>query len=194
MNYKTTCRIFTTAFGKCAIIFRQAGKSIKIIRIFVSPKKGTIEDVITASFPDVVEGNHKSIEKLINGIQEYFNGKKLSFSLNLLDLSVCKSFQLKVLRVERTIPYGKAASYGWIARKLNSKAYQGVGTGLSTNPFPIIIPCHRAIKSNRDVGEYQGGKTMKRMLLELEGVRFDHDGKVAKEDFLDFCEGNNDCG
>jgi len=53
-----------------------------------------------------------------------------------------------------------------------------VGNALAKNPFPIIIPCHRAIKTNGDLGGFQGGVKMKRALLEQEGIKFSNQGKV----------------
>jgi methylated-DNA-[protein]-cysteine S-methyltransferase len=55
---------------------------------------------------------------------------------------------------------------------------------LANNPFPIIIPCHRAVRSNRTLGGYQGGLAMKRALLEMEGIRFDDTGRIATKDFF----------
>ena len=55
---------------------------------------------------------------------------------------------------------------------------RAVGGALARNPFPIIIPCHRAIKSNGELSGFRGGLKMKRALLELEGVEFSQDGRV----------------
>ena len=71
------------------------------------------------------------------------------------------------------------STYGRIARSLGMpNAARAVGTALSRNPFPIIIPCHRAIRSNGELGGFRGGLEMKRALLELEGVEFSATGKV----------------
>ena len=83
--------------------------------------------------------------------------------------------------MEHTIPMGKTASYSWIARKIGTNAIRAVGTALARNPFPIVIPCHRAVRSDRTLGGFQGGILMKRRILEMEGVQFDAYGKVAPE-------------
>ena len=56
-----------------------------------------------------------------------------------------------------------------------NKAYRAVGTALGKNPFPIIIPCHRVVKSNMSIGEYGGGSEMKKEILKNEGVRIKGD-------------------
>ena len=56
-----------------------------------------------------------------------------------------------------------------------------VGNALAKNPFPIVIPCHRAIKTNGELGGYQGGVEMKRTLLEMEGIEFSDKGKVITD-------------
>ncbi|MCK7468651.1 MAG: MGMT family protein [Desulfosudis oleivorans] len=58
-------------------------------------------------------------------------------------------------------------------------AVRAVGQALATNPFPIIVPCHRAVRSSGELGGYQGGPAMKRALLEREGVAFDAAGRVV---------------
>ncbi|MBE9507936.1 MAG: MGMT family protein, partial [Chloroflexi bacterium] len=68
---------------------------------------------------------------------------------------------------------------GRIARHLGVKGgARAVGRALARNPFPIVIPCHRAIRSNGELGGYQGGLEMKRALLEGEGIEFTQRGKV----------------
>ena len=59
-----------------------------------------------------------------------------------------------------------------------SNGARAVGNALANNPFPLIVPCHRAIRSDRHLGGYQGGLEMKRALLETEGIAFDKAGRV----------------
>jgi methylated-DNA-[protein]-cysteine S-methyltransferase len=63
------------------------------------------------------------------------------------------------------------------------RAARAVGTALARNPFPVIIPCHRAIRGDGTLGGFGGGLKMKRALLEMEGVRFDRYGKVMDDCF-----------
>jgi len=63
-------------------------------------------------------------------------------------------------------------------------AARAVGNALANNPFPIIIPCHRAIRSDRSLGGYQGGLEMKRTLLGMEGIEFDDSGRAVTDNFF----------
>ena len=72
------------------------------------------------------------------------------------------------------------STYQRIAGHLgHPRAARAVGTALAHNPFPIIVPCHRAIRSNGTLGGFQGGVEMKRALLEMEGVLVDGSGRVV---------------
>ena len=72
------------------------------------------------------------------------------------------------------------STYGRLAGQLGlSKASRAVGNSLARNPFPIVIPCHRAVRSDGELGGYQGGAGMKRALLEMEGIEFLQSGKVV---------------
>lgn len=78
-------------------------------------------------------------------------------------------FTKKVYRVVLTIPIGEVRTYKWVAEKIgHPKAYRAVGQALKRNPYPLIIPCHRVIKSNTELGGYSRGKKVKKMLLDLE--------------------------
>ena len=78
------------------------------------------------------------------------------------------------------IPRGRVSTYKRIAAHLGSPTgARAVGNALAGNPFPIIIPCHRAVRSDMSLGGYQGGLSMKRRLLEMEGITFDDTGRIA---------------
>jgi len=81
------------------------------------------------------------------------------------------SFQKKVLEVVKTIPYGEARTYKWVAKKMgNPKAARAVGQALKRNPYPVIIPCHRVTRSDGKLGGYLKGTQKKRKLLKKEGA------------------------
>jgi len=78
-------------------------------------------------------------------------------------------FQKKVYTVVSQIPRGQVKTYAWVARRVkNPKATRAVGTALSRNPFPIIVPCHRVVNSDGSFGGYAFGEGLKRRLLEIE--------------------------
>lgn len=101
-------------------------------------------------------------------LKAYCSGHEVSFP-DELDLSSATPFQRKVWQTARLIPYGETRSYSWLAEKIGKpKAVQAIGQALSRNPLPIIIPCHRVIGSNGNLGGYSGGLEMKWRLLQLE--------------------------
>ncbi len=79
-------------------------------------------------------------------------------------------FQKEVLQEVAEIPYGETKTYKQIAEAIDSKAYRAVGTAIGKNPLPIIIPCHRVIKSDLSIGGFFGGTEMKKEILENEGI------------------------
>lgn len=94
------------------------------------------------------------------------------------------NFRQKVYEIVKTIPEGKVTTYKKIGEKLKSKAYQAIGQALKHNSDPINIPCHRVIKSNRNVGGYFGHinndiSKKKEELLISEGIKIVN-GKVDK--------------
>lgn len=80
-----------------------------------------------------------------------------------------RTFESAVLKEVLKIPFGSTRTYKWIARKIKyPKAYRAVGSVLRKNPFPLLIPCHRVVKSGGDAGEYSLGLRLKKELLFLE--------------------------
>ncbi|MEW5894993.1 MAG: MGMT family protein [Candidatus Omnitrophota bacterium] len=79
-------------------------------------------------------------------------------------------FQWKVLQAAMTIPFGETRSYQWVADQIGKpKAVRAVGTALRKNPFPLLVPCHRVIKSDGNSGKYGGcDDGRKKKLLEME--------------------------
>lgn len=109
----------------------------------------------------------KIIEQTESQLKEYFHGKRKSFDLSL-NLQGTE-FQKKVWKAVASIPYGKTLSYKELAEKIqNPKAVRAVGTANAKNPFCILIPCHRVIAHNGDLGGYSGGLMIKQKLLEIE--------------------------
>lgn len=88
-----------------------------------------------------------------------------------VDLSSIGDFQRKVLEKCSEIPPGEIRPYGWIAREIGSPgAVRAVGTALGRNPIPVLIPCHRVVRTDGRIGNYAYGSPMKRSLLEHEGL------------------------
>jgi methylated-DNA-[protein]-cysteine S-methyltransferase len=100
----------------------------------------------------------------------YFAGKLDSFDLPL-DWRLSGGFRQRVLRAINRIPYGQTRSYTEMARKAgNERAVRAAGSACGSNPIPLVVPCHRVLRTGGALGGYGGGLPMKQALLELEGV------------------------
>jgi methylated-DNA-[protein]-cysteine S-methyltransferase len=100
----------------------------------------------------------------------YFEGKLDRFDLPL-DWSLSDGFRLKVQRAIARIPYGETRSYLEMATIAgNERAVRAAGTACGRNPLPVVVPCHRVLRSGGGLGGYGGGLEMKRGLLELEAT------------------------
>ena len=96
------------------------------------------------------------------------------------DLSGLSPFERAVLAKTLEIPAGEVRPYGWVAREIGRpRAVRAVGSALGRNPVPVLIPCHRVVRSDGHVGNYGLGVPMKRTLLDAEGVDLDHLERLA---------------
>jgi methylated-DNA-[protein]-cysteine S-methyltransferase len=105
-------------------------------------------------------------------LEEYFEGGRREFDVPL-DWSLTGStFRRRVLERTAKIPYGATASYRDVASAAgNERAVRAAGTALGANPIPIVVPCHRVLRSGGALGGYGGGLEAKRFLLDLEAGR-----------------------
>lgn len=101
-------------------------------------------------------------------LDEFFNGKRKEFYIDL-DIQGTE-FEKEIYRTLLDVRYGDVTTYKELAQKSgHPKAYRAVGTALKKNKIPIIIPCHRVLKSDESLGNYNGGKWRKEKLLNIEG-------------------------
>lgn len=118
------------------------------------------------------ELNHVPSELLIEAahqLSEYFAGKRQSFDLPLAPEGT--PFQQQVWQALQAIPFGETRSYGDLAASIGKPgAARAVGRANNRNPLSILIPCHRIIGADGALVGYGGGLTIKRRLLELEGI------------------------
>lgn len=99
---------------------------------------------------------------------EYFDGRRTGFDL-AVDLRLAHGFRLEVLEHLREIGYGTTESYTVVAAAAGSpRAVRAVGTACATNPVPVVVPCHRVVRSDGTPGAYRGGPEAKQTLLDLE--------------------------
>lgn len=103
-------------------------------------------------------------------LDEYFTGRRRTFEVPL-DWRLSAGFRRSVLSHLREIGYGHTATYAAVAQLAgNPKAVRAVGTACATNPLPIVVPCHRVVRSDGRTGGYLGGEDAKRTLLSLEAA------------------------
>jgi methylated-DNA-[protein]-cysteine S-methyltransferase len=171
-----------TIFGDVGIVWRVQGGDATVVRIFLPARDKATEDLILRSFPGAVRRSREAPKRVARIIQDVAAGREVSFSENILDMLLCGEFQRRVLRRLMRIPRGRVSTYGRIAEKSGaSRGARAVGNALAMNPYPIIIPCHRVIRSDGSLGGFGGGLKMKKDLLVMEGVTFDAKGRVPAE-------------
>lgn len=103
-------------------------------------------------------------------LDEYFNRSRRTFDLSL-DWRLAAGFRSAVLHRLPEIGYGRTASYATVAALAGSpKAVRAVGTACAKNPLPVVVPCHRVVRSDGAMGGYLGGPEAKRLLLDLEAA------------------------
>jgi methylated-DNA-[protein]-cysteine S-methyltransferase len=101
-------------------------------------------------------------------LDEYFDGGRTAFELPL-DWRLSRGFRSRVLHAIASIPYGSTGTYRSVATAAGTpNAVRAAGTACATNPIPIIVPCHRVVRSDGTMGRYGGGEAAKRTLLEHE--------------------------
>ena len=104
-------------------------------------------------------------------LDEYFAGRRTQFDLPLDLSSVGGPFGRRILEACATIPFGETSSYAEMAQRAGSaRAVRAAGNALGANPIPIVVPCHRVLRSGGGMGGYTGGLERKAMLLRIEGV------------------------
>jgi methylated-DNA-[protein]-cysteine S-methyltransferase len=126
-------------------------------------------DLATRVSPRVLEAPAQ-LDEARRELDLYFAGKLTEFDLPL-DWQLSKDFRRKVLRAIARIPYGQTRSYTEMATSAgNERAVRAAGTACGTNPIPLVVPCHRVLRSGGALGGYGGGVPMKEGLLRLEGI------------------------
>src|ERR1700738_134363 len=112
----------------------------------------------------------RRLDEAAHQLDEYFAGKRRAFSLPV-DLQLAHGFRRSVLDHLRRIPYGVTKSYAAVARAAgNPSAVRAAASACSHNPLPLVVPCHRVVRSDGTTGEDLGGAEGKRALLAMEAA------------------------
>lgn len=119
-------------------------------------------------YPAVAEHDPVWLQKLAVDLGNYFNGEPVSFDCPL-DYDLYPPFFKEVLTVCAKIAYGQRRTYGWLAAEVGiPKAVRAVGQAMAKNRTPLVIPCHRVLRSDGGLGGFSGGLFWKKKLLALE--------------------------
>jgi O-6-methylguanine DNA methyltransferase len=140
------------------------------IRFIKELKAQHLIDALETQYHAVLVHDESFFTSLIDDLNQYLSGEIVRFR-QPVDLIEGSPFQQKVWVLVKEIPYGHTATYLQIAEKLGDPgAIRAVGGANGTNPIPIVIPCHRVVRSNGHLGGYGGGLEIKDYLLRLEGA------------------------
>jgi methylated-DNA-[protein]-cysteine S-methyltransferase len=129
----------------------------------------TLEELAAKVSPRVLE-SPRSTDGVRRELEEYFSGDRRSFTVQV-ELSLVHGFTRKVLEQTGRIPFGAVSTYREVATRAGSpRAVRAAGNALGSNPIPIVVPCHRVVRTGGGLGGYTGGLDRKIKLLQLEGV------------------------
>jgi methylated-DNA-[protein]-cysteine S-methyltransferase len=160
-------RTIATPIGELLL----AGTGRGLVRV-AFPQQG--HDEVLASLAQTVSPRilraPGRLDQVSRQLEEYFDGRRAVFDLPL-DFRLAAGFRRAVLAHLPAIPYGHTESYAQVAAAAgNPKAVRATGTACARNPLPVVVPCHRVVRSDGTAGGYAGGPDAKRALLALESA------------------------
>ena len=132
-------------------------------------RDNVLEELSRRLSPRILESARAS-DEVRRELDQYFAGERTRFDV-AVDRRLIGDFARKVLGATARVPFGRTTTYGEVATKIGSpRAARAVGNALGSNPIPIVIPCHRVLRSGGALGGYGGGVDRKQRLLRLEGA------------------------
>jgi methylated-DNA-[protein]-cysteine S-methyltransferase len=143
-----------------------------LVRVSYTDSRGpdpVLEELAERISPRVLEAPAR-LDPFRRELDEYFTGGRTEFDTPI-DWSHLSGFTRKVLRATARIPFGDTSTYAGVASRAGSpRATRAAGNALGANPMPVIVPCHRVLRTGGALGGYAGGPDRKEYLLRLEGV------------------------
>jgi methylated-DNA-[protein]-cysteine S-methyltransferase len=128
-----------------------------------------LEDLAARLSPRILEAPVR-LDQARRELDEYFEGERRGFDLPI-DWSLTRGFAGEVLRQTARIGFGKTSTYAEVASRAGSpRAVRAAGNALGANPLPVVVPCHRVLRTGGALGGYTGGIERKQFLLRLEGA------------------------
>lgn len=141
-----------------------------VVRIGFGAEHEVLDELAGAVSPRVLHVPAR-LDPLRAELDEYFEGRRQRFSVSL-DRRLSQGYRRRVLEALSEVPYGRTVSYKELAERTgNPRASRAVGSAMATNPIPIVVPCHRVLRTGGALGGYGGGLDVKVWLLHLEGAR-----------------------
>jgi methylated-DNA-[protein]-cysteine S-methyltransferase len=129
-----------------------------------------LEGIAARVSPRILEAPER-LDETRRQLDDYFAGRRESFELPVDWALARQGFGRRVLDAATRIPFGAALSYREVAERAgNPRAVRAAGSALGANPIPIVVPCHRVLRTGGGLGGYAGGLDVKEQLLRLEGV------------------------
>jgi methylated-DNA-[protein]-cysteine S-methyltransferase len=140
-----------------------------LVRVGFPRETDTILDELAEEVSPRVVELPRRLDLARRELDEYFAGRRTMFDLPV-DLRLAHGFRRQVLELLHTeITFGETCSYAELAAMAGSpRAHRAVGSAMATNPVPIVVPCHRVLRTGGALGGYGGGLDVKRYLLALE--------------------------
>lgn len=159
-------RTLDTAVGRLLLATTPLG----LVRVaFLDVDGDALESLAQRISPRILHAPAR-LDDAATEIEEYLAGRRTEFDLPL-DLRLADGFRRQVIEHLRDIGYGRRESYAAVAAAVgNPKAVRAVGTACARNPLPLVIPCHRVVRTDGSIGQYAGGAAAKTTLLELEAA------------------------
>jgi O-6-methylguanine DNA methyltransferase len=152
---------YRTVFGTGAVIY----KNDRVYSLLLPKSSGKIEEALKKQNPFPVEVERKRDQQIL---EEYFAGQPVQLDLEV-DLSGYSGFERAVFYAVRQVAYGEVITYKELAKMIQKpSAWRAVGRALGKNRIPLLIPCHRVIRSNGSIGGWSGEAGWKQRLLDLE--------------------------
>lgn len=159
-------RIVDTALGWLGLVLSPAG--LRAVTLPRRDREAALAEVLALGASE--EARDGELADLSERLRRYARGEPVVFP-DALDFSAATPFQRAVWLAAREIPYGRTRNYGWLAARAGKpRAARAVGQAMASNPWPIVVPCHRVVSSNGGLAGYGGGLDMKERLLRLEGA------------------------
>ncbi|MEU9322056.1 methylated-DNA--[protein]-cysteine S-methyltransferase [Streptomyces sp. NPDC048295] len=142
-----------------------------LVRVaFASENHDQVLEALAARLSPRILRAPKQLDEAARELDEYFGHRRQQFDL-ALDLSLSRGFRQLVQQHLPRIGYGQTRSYKEMAEMVgNPKAVRAVGTACATNPLPVVVPCHRVLRTDGTLGGYIGGLEAKTTLLDLEAA------------------------